>query len=284
MVPKRSTVRATAACDLRPRSVTSAARERHRRPARRASCSPADRAGRGSSRPAAGADEQPRPSPRRAPRRHRSPVPRSPRCAWRRVIASARAKASRARRRKPARPRACTGRPRDVRVAAMHLDLRGHPLHTRSLSVTLTRRADGRLDVRGELVDLRKRGFVPVAGELQPSGVVHHMLLDAIVDPATRRLDDIVARQPRGGLRAVRDDARRELPRSRGSHRARSPATRLDDGVRPAARRGDRRPARLLARPHAGAPARPRRSPGCSSATAHRAPGIARRSACSAAT
>jgi hypothetical protein len=78
----------------------------------------------------------------------------------------------------------------------MHLDLRGHPLHTRSLSVTLTRRADGRLDVCGELVDLRKRGFVPVAGELQPSGVVHHMLLDAVVDPVAHVLDDIVARQP----------------------------------------------------------------------------------------
>jgi Protein of unknown function (DUF2889) len=78
----------------------------------------------------------------------------------------------------------------------MLLDLRGHPLHTRSLSITLTRRGDGRLDVSGELVDLRKRGFVPVAGELQPSGIVHHMLLDAVVDPATRVLDDIAARQP----------------------------------------------------------------------------------------
>lgn len=78
----------------------------------------------------------------------------------------------------------------------MHLDLRGHPLHTRSLSITLTQRADGRLDVHGELVDLRKRGFVPVAGELQPSGVVHHMLLDGVADPATRVLDAIEARQP----------------------------------------------------------------------------------------
>src|SRR5262249_60745907 len=73
---------------------------------------------------------------------------------------------------------------------------RGHPLHARSLSIALTRRADGRLDVFGELVDLRKRGFVPVAGDLQPSGVVHHMLLDGLVDPGTRVLDDIVARQP----------------------------------------------------------------------------------------
>ncbi len=78
----------------------------------------------------------------------------------------------------------------------MHLDLRGHPLHTRSLSITLIQRADGRLDVHGELVDLRKRGFVPVAGDLQPSGVVHHMLLDGEVDPRTATLDAIALRQP----------------------------------------------------------------------------------------
>ncbi len=78
----------------------------------------------------------------------------------------------------------------------MHLDLRGHPLHTRSLSITLARRADGRLDVRGELLDLRKRGFVPVGGELQPSGVVHHMALAGVVDPATLVLDQLAAEQP----------------------------------------------------------------------------------------
>ena len=78
----------------------------------------------------------------------------------------------------------------------MHLDLRGHPLHTRSLSITLTQRADGRLDAHAEVVDLRKRGFVPVAGELQPSGVVHHMLLDGEIDPRTAVLDAIALRQP----------------------------------------------------------------------------------------
>jgi len=78
----------------------------------------------------------------------------------------------------------------------MHLDLRGHPLHTRSLSITLTQRSDGRLDAHGELVDLRKRGFVPVAGDLQPSGVVHHMMLDGLIDPAALVLDELVARQP----------------------------------------------------------------------------------------
>jgi hypothetical protein len=78
----------------------------------------------------------------------------------------------------------------------MHLDLRGHPLHTRALSLTLVQRADGRLDARASLLDLRKRGFVPVGGELQPSGIVHHMLLDAVVDPGTTRLERIVAAQP----------------------------------------------------------------------------------------
>jgi hypothetical protein len=78
----------------------------------------------------------------------------------------------------------------------MHLDLRGHPLHTRCLSITLVQRADGRLDVHGEIVDLRKRGFVPVAGDLQPSGVVHHMLLDGEVDPRAATLDTITLRQP----------------------------------------------------------------------------------------
>jgi hypothetical protein len=78
----------------------------------------------------------------------------------------------------------------------MHLDLLGHPLHTRSLSITLTQRADGRLDVYGELLDLRKRGFVPVGGDLQPSGVVHHMTLAGVVDPTTLVVDELVARQP----------------------------------------------------------------------------------------
>jgi len=78
----------------------------------------------------------------------------------------------------------------------MHLDVGGHPLHSRALGVTLTARADGRVDVRGVVLDLRKRGFVPVGSELQPSGIVHHMTLDGVVDPTTRRLDSIVAAQP----------------------------------------------------------------------------------------
>jgi hypothetical protein len=71
----------------------------------------------------------------------------------------------------------------------MDLSVRGHPLHTRALSVSLAQREDGRLDVLGEVLDLRKRGFVPVAGDLQPSGVVHQMQLRAVVAPETARLE-----------------------------------------------------------------------------------------------
>src|SRR5262245_60815165 len=78
----------------------------------------------------------------------------------------------------------------------MDLDVGGHPLHTRALSVALVQRADGRLDVAGTVLDLRKRGFVPVGGDLQTAGIVHHMLLDLVVDPATGRIDEAVARQP----------------------------------------------------------------------------------------
>jgi len=78
----------------------------------------------------------------------------------------------------------------------VELNVRGHPLHTRLLSVTLSQRADARLDAFAEIVDLRKRGFVPVAGELQSSGIVHHMQLRGVVEPASARLVALAAAQP----------------------------------------------------------------------------------------
>jgi len=78
----------------------------------------------------------------------------------------------------------------------MHLDHRGHPLHSRGFGISLTQRADGKLDVSGEVVDLRKRGFVPVSGKLQPAGIVHHMQLRGVVDPVSRVLESITGAQP----------------------------------------------------------------------------------------
>ena len=78
----------------------------------------------------------------------------------------------------------------------MELDVAGHPLHSRAFTVALTERADGRLDLQATILDLRKRGFVPVAGDLQGPGIVHHMQLAGVVDPAVPRIDTIVAAQP----------------------------------------------------------------------------------------
>ncbi|MBW2386943.1 MAG: DUF2889 domain-containing protein [Deltaproteobacteria bacterium] len=78
----------------------------------------------------------------------------------------------------------------------MKLSVAGHPLHTRSLTVTASQRGDGRQELRAAVLDLRKCGFVPVAGFLQSSGIVHHMTLEGVVDPATRVLEHIEGGQP----------------------------------------------------------------------------------------
>ncbi|HZP40365.1 MAG TPA: DUF2889 domain-containing protein [Candidatus Binatia bacterium] len=78
----------------------------------------------------------------------------------------------------------------------MHLDVRGHPLHSRALSVVIHAGRGGLLDVHATLLDLRKRGFVPVAGDLQGAGIIHHMELAAVVDAATGVVRTIAAAQP----------------------------------------------------------------------------------------
>jgi hypothetical protein len=77
----------------------------------------------------------------------------------------------------------------------MELDVRGDPVHTRALGVSLVWRADGRLDLRGHVHDLRKRGFVPVGGDLHGSGIVHHMRISGVVDPERRSLDALDSEQ-----------------------------------------------------------------------------------------
>lgn len=85
----------------------------------------------------------------------------------------------------------------------MNLSVAGHPLHTRSLTISLqpdqhegTQAANGHVAVDAAVIDLRKGGFVPVAGFLQTAGIVHHMTLDAALDPETRILDRFIGAQP----------------------------------------------------------------------------------------
>jgi hypothetical protein len=78
----------------------------------------------------------------------------------------------------------------------MQLDVSGHPLHSRVLTIDLSTPCDEKFDARGILLDLRKTGFLPLTGNLQPSGIVHHMQLDVTFDPADRTIETVKALQP----------------------------------------------------------------------------------------
>ena len=70
------------------------------------------------------------------------------------------------------------------------------PLHTRALSVTLAAAPGGALAARASLLDVRKVGVVPVGGDLATPGIVHHMWLDALLDPVGPRVVSLAAQQP----------------------------------------------------------------------------------------
>lgn len=74
--------------------------------------------------------------------------------------------------------------------------VQGLPLHTRSLTVSLRATADDRWLARGDVIDLRKNGFVPTSYDIQPAGVIHSMSIELDLDPATLRMEAIRVEQP----------------------------------------------------------------------------------------
>lgn len=78
----------------------------------------------------------------------------------------------------------------------MQLPVRGHPLHTRSLTLVVTMRDDGLWHARGDVIDLRKVGFVPMVGDIQPAGIIHQMRIDLRLDPARARIETVEVDQP----------------------------------------------------------------------------------------
>jgi hypothetical protein len=75
------------------------------------------------------------------------------------------------------------------------LSITGVPLHTRSLTIVAALRDDRRWDVQGDVIDLRKCGFVPMTQDIQPPGIIHHMTIRQIVDPESLRIDSLETRQ-----------------------------------------------------------------------------------------
>ena len=74
--------------------------------------------------------------------------------------------------------------------------VQGLPLHTRSLTVSVRPLADGRWMARGDVIDLRKNGFVPSSYDVQPSGIIHSMNIELDLDPETLRMETIRVEQP----------------------------------------------------------------------------------------
>jgi hypothetical protein len=99
----------------------------------------------------------------------------------------------------------------------MEIAARGHPAHTRVLTVEVDQHAQGVLEARGHILDIRKRGLVPMAGQLQTAGVVHDMKVDALVDPSGPSIQQMTGRQdsvafeptPATGGECCRDPMRR---------------------------------------------------------------------------
>lgn len=84
----------------------------------------------------------------------------------------------------------------------MDLSLHGVPIHTRALSVVLHQADPPDLDFRGYVLDLRKRGLAPVTGELQGTGVIHHMEVEGSLDRRALALKRIAAHMPRVAVEA----------------------------------------------------------------------------------
>jgi len=84
----------------------------------------------------------------------------------------------------------------------LSLSITGIPLHTRSLTTVASLAEDGRWLVRGDVIDLRKCGFVPMTQDIQPAGIIHHMTIECVLDPRRLRLDELRIEQPHVAIEA----------------------------------------------------------------------------------
>jgi DUF2889 family protein len=99
------------------------------------------------------------------------------------------------------------------------LDVGGEPVHTRAQSVRVRRRDDRKLVASGSLLDLRTRGFLPVGGDMQGMGIIHHMELEWVLDAATATIERWTPAQPTVAFEAGPET---------GGESCRDPIARLD--------------------------------------------------------
>ena len=77
----------------------------------------------------------------------------------------------------------------------MEFEAIGAPAHTRTLVISLVRIGGDRIDASGSIVDVRKRGLVPMASDLQTAGVIHDMRVRAEIALEPARIAAISVEQ-----------------------------------------------------------------------------------------
>ncbi|TMA34927.1 MAG: DUF2889 domain-containing protein, partial [Deltaproteobacteria bacterium] len=77
----------------------------------------------------------------------------------------------------------------------MEFEAIGAPAHTRTLVISLVRIGGDRIDASGSIVDVRKRGLVPMASDLQTAGVIHDMRVHAEIALEPARIAAISVEQ-----------------------------------------------------------------------------------------
>ncbi len=78
--------------------------------------------------------------------------------------------------------------------AALHAH--GQPLHTRTVAITVFQDDPGVVRAEGEILDLRKAGWVPTGGNLQTAGFIHHMKLHLWIPVDTGVIERVDVAQP----------------------------------------------------------------------------------------
>ena len=84
----------------------------------------------------------------------------------------------------------------------MEIEIAGAPAHTRTLVVSIDTEGPQRVRSRGHILDLRKRGLIPMASDLQTAGVIHDMRVDASIALDPPKIATIRAEQPSVAIEA----------------------------------------------------------------------------------
>ncbi|MCP3987309.1 MAG: DUF2889 domain-containing protein [bacterium] len=115
-------------------------------------------------------------------------------------------------------------------VDAARLLARGQPVHTRTLVIEIIRQDAQTLRAEGEILDLRKCGFVPGAGDLQTAGFIHQMKITAWLNPEDRIIRRLVVEQPKVAYEPDEEATRGECCRDPAPRLQAMVGSRFDTG------------------------------------------------------